>query len=209
MRRELGVWALVLAAPVLGALACNAVVGVGAVAVMGGVGYFAGQCYDRVHIKVRDAQTGRTTCDAKVSVAEADGGGRSVRPCYNVALTEGHWHLTASIPGYVPASAQVEVPERSGSCPYYTHTIELTLQREGVPRVVAERAAPAVAAPAAAAVPRAPARPPFGLMPITSPAAAVPVTPTPPAAASESPGVPTRAFEPPPPAPAPDAGAPR
>jgi hypothetical protein len=111
-------------------MACNAAIGAGAVAVMGGAGYFAGQCYDTVRVHVIDAMTGHRTCDAEVRVTNADGSDRVLRPCYHVALTEGQWTLTARRAGYAPATTEVNVPERTGSCPRYTHSVEFTLMPE-------------------------------------------------------------------------------
>jgi hypothetical protein len=129
-RSSIGILA---AAAALCVTSCNAAVGAAAVVVLGGVGYFATQCYDRVQVRVLDPATGRSTCDADVSVADAEGSERRLRPCYSAALTEGTWRIIARRPGYVPASTELTIGEREGSCPYYTHSIELTLRREGEP----------------------------------------------------------------------------
>ena len=102
---------MLAAAAVLCLTSCNAVVGAGAVAVLGGVGVLASQCYDRVQVRVIDPATGGTTCDADVTVADADGSERAVRPCYNTALTDGHWRIIARRPGYVPASSEIQTME--------------------------------------------------------------------------------------------------
>jgi hypothetical protein len=177
---------LALAGSLLGALACNAALGGGLVALAGGAGYLASQCYDRVRVKVRDAETGLYTCEAEVSVSEGDSGWR-LRPCYSAALTEGHYQLTARRAGYVAASTEIEIEDHPGDCPYYTHSVELTLRLEGspaVPTTVTPRTAPAPASQPA------------------SPATA------PPPAAAEAPSVPTGTFAPLP-VPSADAGAPR
>ena len=80
---------LAVGAAVLGGASCNAAVGGGVVALLGGAGFLASQCYDRVRVKVRDPQTGLTTCNAGVWVSEAGGSERRLRPCYNAALTKG------------------------------------------------------------------------------------------------------------------------
>jgi hypothetical protein len=178
---------LALAGTALGALACNAALGGGLVALAGGAGYLASQCYDRVRVKVRDAQTGLHTCEAEVSVSDG-GSERPLRPCYNAALTEGRWQLTARLAGYVTASTEVQVEDHPGDCPYYTHSVELTLRPEGSPSV------PTTVTPTTA-----PPRP----APPTAPAPPVPAAPVP-----EAPSVPTGTFAPLP-VPAADAGAPR
>lgn len=164
---------LVAAGAVLAAVACNAAVGGGVVAVLGGAGYLAGQCYDRLRVKVRDAESGRYTCDADVWVSDGDSE-RRLRPCYSAALTEGKWRLTARQPGYTQASTEVEISEVDGDCPHYTHSIELTLRREG--------------APAAATTVVTPASPPAAV-PAAPPSATAPAPPLP------APGVPTRSFD--------------
>ena len=165
---------------------CNAVVGAGAVVVLGGVGFLASQCYDRVQVRVIDPATGSSTCDAEVSVASADGSERRVRPCYNTALTEGTWRIIARQPGYVAASSEVTVAEREGACPHYTHSVQLTLRREGEPAtapIARSRSAPPAPAPSSPT------------SDLESPPARVVPPPIP--------GVPTKAFEPVSPAPAP------
>ncbi len=180
---------LALAGALLGALACNAALGGGLVALAGGAGYLASQCYDRVRVKVRDAETGLYTCEASVSVSDGDSEWR-LRPCYSAALTEGRWQLTARRAGYVAASTEVKVDDHPGDCPYYTHSVELTLRLEGspsAPTTVTPRTAPA---------------------PASQPALPAPAPASPAPAAAETPSVPTGTFEPLP-VPSADAGAPR
>lgn len=174
---------LVIAAAALGA-SCNAAIGGGVVAVLGGAGFLAGQCYDRVRVKVRDPHTGQATCNASVWVSDKDGSERRLRPCYNAALTEGTWKLTARYEGYAPATTELVIPEHRGDCPHYTHSVELTLRREGepsMPPVIRSATAPASA-------PSAPTNPLD-----TAPARVVP-PPLP--GTAPVPGVPTRSFEP-------------
>ena len=187
---------VLVAGTALGVLACNAAVGGGLVALAGGAGYLASQCYDRVRVKVRDAETGLHTCEADVTVSDGDSE-RRLRPCYNTALTEGRWQLTARRAGYVTASTEVQVEEHPGDCPYYTHSVELTLRREGSPSVPT-RVTPSAAPPSAAPTP---APPPSQAPPV--PGGPVPGAP----ASAETPSVPTGTFEPLPPSA--DAGAPR
>jgi hypothetical protein len=164
---------------------CNALVGAGAVVVLGGVGVLASQCYDRVQVRVIDPATGGSTCDADVSVADADGSERSVRPCYNTALTEGHWRIIARRPGYVPASSEITIAERDGACPHYVHSVQLTMRREGEP----------VTNPVARSRDGdRPSAPPATTTELESPPARVVPPPIP--------GVPTKAFEPVAPSPA-------
>jgi hypothetical protein len=178
---------LALGVAALGA-SCNAAIGGGVVAVMGGAGLLAGQCYDRVRVKVRDPQTGLTTCNASVWVSDADGSERRLRPCYNAALTEGTWKLTARYEGYVPATTELTIPEHPDDCPHYTHTVELTLRRPGEPS-----SPPAVTRSAAAATNDSP-EPAASSNPLdTRPARLVP-PPIP--GATPAPGVPTRSFAP-------------
>ena len=152
---------------------CNAVVGASAVVVL------ASQCYDRVQVRVIDPATGSTTCDADVTVADADGSERGVRPCYNTALTEGHWRIIARRPGYVPASSEITIAERDGACPHYVHSVQLTMRREGEP----------VTNPVARSrESERPQTPPATTTELESPPARVVPPPIP--------GVPTKAFEP-------------
>lgn len=169
------------------AVSCNAAIGAGAVLVLGGAGYLASQCYDRVRVRVFDRTTGTAGCEASVFVSDGQSE-RELRPCYNAALTAGKWTLTARRPGYVTASTEIVVPEHEGSCPSYTHTVEFMLRREGEPADAAKVTPPP-------ARPAAPASAPAGDLD-TPPSRIVP---------APLPGVPTRSFEPvpAPPAPAP------
>jgi len=196
---------LVIGAAVLGT-SCNVAVGGGVVAVLGGAGFLAAQCYDRVRVKVRDPHTGQTTCNASVWVSDADGSERRLRPCYNAALTEGTWKLTARHEGYAPATTELTIPDHPDDCPHYTHTIELTLRREGEPSTPPVTTRSATASGDAAPAPTNPLdTPPARVVPPPIPG----VTP-----AAPAPGVPTRSFAPvapaapapaTPPAPAPSA----
>ncbi len=192
-RKSVGwVAAAVIAA---GLPACNAAVGVGVVALLGGTGYLASQCYDRVRVRVRDPDTGEKTCSADVWVSDGDSE-RRLRPCYSAALTEGKWLLTARRAGYTSASAEVVVKERDGECPNYTHTVELTLRPEGEPSV------PATVTPTRTVV-----RPSHAAQPPSGASSQAPLPAGAPAPAPDAPAVPTRSFEDV--APAADAGAPR
>ena len=177
---------MLAAAAALCLISCNAVVGASAVVVLGGVGFLASQCYDRVQVRVIDPATGGTTCDAEVTVADAEGSERSVRPCYNTALTEGSWRIIARRPGYVPASSEITIAEREGACPHYVHSVQLTMRREGEPATN----------PVARGGDRdrTPAPPPATTSELESPPARVVPPPIP--------GVPTKAFETVPPTPA-------
>jgi hypothetical protein len=183
---------LVLAAS---ALSCNALLGGGVVALVGGAGLVASQCYDRVRVRVRDADTGRNTCEAEVWLTEGDSE-RRLRPCYSAALTEGQYRLTARRPGYTAVSVELEVKEREGRCPHYTRTVEFTLRREGS-RPVESTIVPRP-------VPAAPSLPP-GASPPRAPAA--PGAPIGPPIGAEAPRAPTRAFDPVAPGSQGDAGA--
>jgi hypothetical protein len=181
-------------------LACNVAVGGGVVALVGGAGYFASQCYDHVKVRVRDAGTRLRTCDADVAVSEGSSE-RLMSSCYYTTLTEGRYAVTARREGYVSSSTEVEVTERSGACPHYVHSVELTLWPIGTPRpdaapVRPQRAAQPAPAPAAKDAVDAPSP----IMKENPPASAAPSAPPP------APEVPTRAVEPL--APAADAGAP-
>ena len=186
-------------------MACNAAIGGGVIALVGGAGYVVAQCYDRVRVRVRDEMTGRYTCDADVVLTEGNSQ-RSLRPCYNAALTSGSYRLTARRAGYLPASTDLKIADHEGDCPHYTHSIELTLRSESDPsRPTRIKPTERVAGPAA---------PPVASPNPAAPSAAVPSTAAP--AAAEPPGaipppatdplaVPTRSFDL---VPA-DAGAPR
>src|SRR4051812_27773349 len=128
LRLALGV---ALGALLPGVLGCNAAVGAGLVAVAGTAGFLASQCYDEVRIRVRD-ESGQSTCDADVTLSEGDSVS-SLRPCYHASLTEGRWRVDARREGYLPASTELVIPEHEGSCPHYTHSVELTLRRLGSP----------------------------------------------------------------------------
>lgn len=193
-------WVVALGAGVVG---CDAAVIGGAVVVLGtGAGILSAQCYDQVSVHVRD-DLGRRTCDARVSIT-SDGSARSLRPCYHASLTEGHYHVSAQQEGYVSAEMEFAIPKREGSCPHYTHTIELALRRIGAP------AQPGFARPKA----------PEKVVPLSSPprertnvpapipvppAAAPPPAAPPPAPANPpaEPGPPSASFPPAAPAPAP------
>jgi hypothetical protein len=183
---------------------CNAAVGGGVVALMGGAGFLAGQCYDRVRVRVRDPHTGLPTCSATVTVSEVGGSERQLRPCYSAALTEGSWTFTARQEGYAAVRTELVVPDHEGDCPHYTHTIELTLRREGEP----SESSPPPARTASEPAPSAPAASSGTAADLESPPARIVPPPIPGApAAAATPVVPTRSFEPVPAAP--DAGAPR
>jgi hypothetical protein len=187
---------------------CNAAVGGGVVALMGGAGFLAGQCYDRVRVRVRDPHTGLPTCSADVTVSEAGGSERRLRPCYSAALTEGSWTLTARQEGYAPVTMELVVPDHEGACPHYTHTIELTLRREGEPAGPPPPATRTASEP----TPSAPTTTPGAATDLESPPARIVPPPIPGSPSSPAgPVVPTRSFEPLPAAPptAPDAGTPR
>lgn len=181
MRCEKGSVPLVLIAAFgsLLAASCNAAIGGGAIVLLGGAGYLASQCYDRVRVRVYDRATGVASCDADVFVSDGESE-RELRPCYNAALTEGKWTLIARRPGYVTTSTEIVIPEHEGRCPSYTHTVEFVMRREGEP------AEPATPARPRSPEPSAPARSPGGDMD-TPPSRVVP---------PPIPGVPTRSFEP-------------
>lgn len=212
MRRKVGVSRLLLlsAASVLLA-SCNAAVGGGVVALVGGAGYLAAQCYDRVRVRVRDPQTGQPTCSPDVWLSDEDGSKRRLRSCYSAALTEGTWTLTALQEGYAPATTQLVIPEHEGTCPTYTHSIELTLRRKGEPSTPPESTRSRAASESPAAAPRGAGA---ATSELESPPARVVPPPIP--GGSSTPVVPTRSFEPapvappvPPPAPTPDPATPR
>ena len=196
-------------------LSCDvALIGGGVAAVTAGNGMAVAQCYDQVSVHVQDDE-GRRTCDAHVSVLKGDSAS-PLRPCYHASLTEGRYRVSAQREGYVPADVQVDIPERKGACPHYTHTIELTLRRTGAPPEppgFAHPKAPAVeaassrprehvtvpapipvpapaTAPAPAAVPPAAAPAP---VPVPAPAPAVPPSPAP---SEPVPAPPSAAFPP-------------
>jgi hypothetical protein len=187
--------------------ACNVAVGGGVAALVGGSAVFASQCYDRVHITVRDA-TGSATCDAKVSVIDAEGDVRTLQPCYSAALTEGRWTIRAERAGYTPMTTSVVIAEHD-DCPFYTHSVEMSLTRVGEAAVANQpadvaRARAAAAADAAAdeeeASPSGPPRRAFELLsaPAPAPASASPApapaaSPTPSASPSPTPGAPAPA----------------
>jgi hypothetical protein len=190
---------------------CNVAIGGGVAAVMGGAGYLATQCYDRVRVRVRDTYTGEPTCSADVWLSDADGSKRRLRSCYSAALTEGTWTLTAVQEGYTPASTQVTIPEHEGDCPTYTHSIELTLRRVGEPATPVDGSRSRAASGEPAAAPRGPGA---ATSELESPPARIVPPPIP--GGSSTPVIPTRSFEPipvapatPAPAPPPDSGTPR
>jgi hypothetical protein len=174
----------------LSALACNVAIGGGVVAVAGGAGILAAQCYDQVRIRVKDQQ-GRRSCDARVSLTQ-DGSQRTLRPCYHASLTEGRYRLDVRQAGYLPAEMEFAIPEHPGKCPHYTHTIELTLRRPGEPPATPVFTPSRPPAAAEASRPRPPVTlpPPIPVAaPVVAPAPvpALPVTPAPAAAPAVAP----------------------
>lgn len=154
-------------------LGCNVIVGGAAAVVLGGAGVLAAQCYDQVSVHVHD-EAGIPMCNASVSVGQGDSF-HSLRPCYHASLTSGTWRFAAQRDGYEPAQIELTVPERNGTCPHYTHSLELTLRHVGAPReapFAPLKAAPTTAAPGTAAAPRQ--RPLLRLGPPVAPAAVAP-----------------------------------
>ncbi len=213
-RRRRGPRVLLLAALATSALSCNAAIGGGVVALAGGAGILAAQCYDQVRIRVRDDR-GLRMCDAQVSIS-SDGSERSLRPCYHASLTEGRYQLRAQQAGYLPATTELHIPERQGACPHYVRTVELTLRRPGErPAAPTFRSpTPTTPSPTAPTTPEPSAepaepRPPtaeFPLVPAPAPAPAPAPTsppPTPPAPPAPPPAAPPAPPPTTPPAPAP------
>lgn len=196
-RSRTGRWfgALFVAGAAALVASCNAALGGGVVAVLGGAGFLAGQCYDRVLVRVRDPRTGQLTCDANVWVSDEGGSERRLRPCYNAALTEGTWTVTARRDGYRPASTELTIPARDGDCPHYTHSIELTLRRTGEPST------PPTSTRSASAGSGASSATPAAAGPLGTPPARVVPPPIPHASGT----VPARGDAPTPPAPTPPA----
>jgi hypothetical protein len=209
MLRTVAVLKLVRRAAPAGVLlaisACNVALGGGAAALVGGSAVLASQCYDQVYISVRDA-TGSPTCDARVYVVDADGDARRLQPCYSASLTEGKWRVIAKREGYADATTSITVADHD-DCPYYTHSIEITMRRIGESVVATtvvdhSKAPPRPTTPAPAAAPAAAVEPPtraFDLLappapPASAPAATAPGTPpaapTPPSAPAPTPGPP-------------------
>jgi hypothetical protein len=219
MKPALGRNALTLSAAILAlsVASCNAAVGGGLVVLLGGVGVLASQCYDRVRVRVRDPETGQATCNADVTVVNAEGSSRRLRPCYSAALTEGRWRIVAHQKGYVEASTELEIKEREGACPNYTHTIELSLRREGAPGESVARRTGATPEPSSAPAPSStsdlespPARvvpPPLPGVPMVPTRSFDPISPKPaaPAGVAPAPAPPTPAPLPTPTPPAPPA----
>jgi hypothetical protein len=191
---------LLIGAGALAALGCNAAVGGGVVALAGGAGILAAQCYDQVRIRVRDDR-GVRMCDANVSIT-SDGSERTLRPCYHASLTEGRYLVRAQQAGYVPVETQIDIPERTGSCPHYTRTVEFTLRRPGQRPAVPSFKPASPAAPSPAPGPTAPATD----APAGPPTAEFPIVPAPLPATPPAPAAPPAPA--PPPTPAPPAPAP-
>jgi hypothetical protein len=182
---------------------------------VGGSAVLASQCYDRVHITVRDA-TGSATCDARVSVIDADGDTSALQPCYSAALTEGKWTIRAERQGYTPMTTSLVIPEHDG-CPYYTHSVDISLTPIGAAAVANQPADVARARAAAAAAAKdepeeaKPAGPPRRAFELLTPGAAPAGTtsaaapgappPAPESPAPAAPAPPAAPARPPPPAP--------
>lgn len=143
----------------------------GGVAVLGLVSISAltSRCYDYLDATVLDAD-GRKTCAATVT-ASIGGSQFELPSCYAAPLTDGHWTLRASLPGFSDAISNVEV-EHAHDCTRHVQTVELTLNRTGSPPTVK----PTLPAPPAVALPPAtvPAPPlsPSSIPPAVDPAAA-------------------------------------
>lgn len=154
-----------VAVAVLGlATGCNFVLGGASLAAAGGIGYLSWQCYDHVAISVRDMSTGSYTCDAALRLSSLDDPdvGWSLQPCYHAALTPGRWRLTASLPGSEETSTELTISRRSGACPHYTHTVEMSVWPAGTPRAAAPRLrVRQVAPPVSSPVPATTAQPPL------------------------------------------------
>lgn len=161
---------------------CNAVIGLGVVAVAGTAAVLASDCYDRITVNVFDGALNAATCDAVVLATRGDDT-VELRPCYGGSLTAGTWTIRASLPGRVDAVSTLVVTENE-SCGNYVQSIDLYL-------------VPVGSAPSAP-VPISPPRPP-GTEPLPSP---IP-EPTAPAPASVGPSAPAPTdpgATPPPPA---------
>lgn len=121
-RRLIG--AFLCLATVSGLAGCTAALGAGAVAAVVAVGAVASRCYDYFDVTVLDA-AGRKTCAATVTATN----GRDslkLRSCYYAALTDGHWTLRASLPGYSDALS-LAVVDHSYDCDRHVQSVELTL----------------------------------------------------------------------------------
>jgi hypothetical protein len=146
--RSVGKWArlsLALAGLLLTLNACTAAVGGGVVALVVAIGAATSHCYDYLDVRVVDGQ-GRKTCDARV-VAANGGDQFELKSCYYAPLTDGHWTLRASLPGYPDAVSSVDVLHEHG-CTRYVQSLELTLTQS-----------PTGLSPAPFAPPRSSARP--------------------------------------------------
>jgi hypothetical protein len=155
---------------------CTPVAGGAALIGLVAVGALTSRCYDYLDVTVLDAD-GRRTCAATVTATK--GSSRlELSSCYYAPLTDGHWLLRASLPGFPDALSSVNV-DHEHDCTRYVQSVELTLKRAGAPRP------PAVASPPVALPP-----------PATSAAPAIPSASAPPA---------TELHPPPEPAPPPSA----
>jgi hypothetical protein len=183
------VLALALTLPLLSA--CAPVVGGGVLVVVVAIGALTTHCYDYIDVSVFDPQ-GRKTCAATVT---ATNGGDSfeLKSCYYAPLTDGHWTLRASLPGFPDAVSTADV-EHDNDCTRHVQSMELTINSPGArpapsPAPVAPQlpppppepaVSPSVSVPAAPASSAVPPAPPSSAVPPAPPSSAVPAASAPP-----------------------------
>jgi hypothetical protein len=165
------------------ASACTPIAGGATLLGLVAVGALTSRCYDYLDVTVLDAD-GRKTCAATVTAASG-GSQLELNSCYYTPLTDGRWTLRASAPGFADATSTVIV-DHSRDCVRNVQTMQLTLNRSGVP----QRPKPLVAPQPSVS----PAAPPPPTTPTAMPPPAAPVTPAAPPSAFPA--------EPPPPVPA-------
>ncbi len=175
--------------------ACTPLWGGAALVGLVAIGTLTSRCYDYLSVTVLDAD-GRKTCAATVSAS--NGGTPFELPsCYDAPLTDGHWTLRASLPGFADAVSTVDV-DHAHDCTRHVQTVELTLKRAGssptqrVPPTAPSSAVPpaAITQPPAPAQPLAPASSaPPSTAPAVAPPAVSPAVPSAQPASSAAPSV--------------------
>ncbi len=149
--------------------ACTPLIGGAVLLGLVGVGVLTSHCYDYLDVTVLDAD-GRKTCAATVTASKG-GEHFELTSCYYAPLTDGHWTLRASLPGFPDALSTVEV-EHEHDCTRHVQTVELTLSHSPSPKAVL-LAAPAAPLPTTTSAPAA-----ASALPSPEPAAPAPTPPS-------------------------------
>lgn len=169
---------------------CTAAAGAGVLVAGIGASALALGCDDPVGVTVWTPESTRGICTASVVAVSSEGAEAAFSPCYRVYLGDGTWTITASLPGYAPASGMVIVQHPSACEPVF-HSLELSLAPLGGRPVTP--VAPVPAPGAASTPPGTPltgsSAPESAAPPASTPTAPAPAAPAP-AATANAPAAP-------------------